>query len=275
MSTQRIHIGVRGTMFNNLIKNLLIKGGLNTTIVDKFTNASAMGEYNAAFTSKGANKHINLEVYEQLGDVSVNKFIVWHMYRRFPKLHCPEGVKIVARLRINYGSKQSLYKIADKLGFWDYITATTDERYRAKKSLLEDTFEAFIGCTEFLIDQHHSTGIGYNVVSKILSSIFDDIHISLRYYDLYDSKTILKEIFDAKKLYHIPLGTICYKDSSNGDCKQSKVFNNLPTGMILLGEGSGTIKSNAQEQAAKNAIAYLSTKGICKHVPTEYTELIS
>ena len=37
---------------------------------------------------------------------------------------------------------------------------------------------------------------GSNCVNKILEEIFNDIPISLKYEDLYDSITRLKEIFD-------------------------------------------------------------------------------
>ena len=69
-------------------------------------------------------------------------------------------------------------------------------RVRDKKDLLEDTLEAFIGCTEYLLDKAYRPGVGYAIVYDILSDIFDEIPISLRFEDLYDAKTRLKETFD-------------------------------------------------------------------------------
>ncbi len=38
---------------------------------------------------------ITMKCIEQLGDVSVNKFIVNYMYKRFPQLRNPNGVDVV------------------------------------------------------------------------------------------------------------------------------------------------------------------------------------
>ena len=63
------------------------------------------------------------QIKKQMGDLTINKFIVNYSYKRFPQLKCTEGVKVVARLRINYGSRQSFSEIAEKLGIWNYISA--------------------------------------------------------------------------------------------------------------------------------------------------------
>jgi len=102
----------------------------------------------------------------------------------------------VARLRINYGSKDSLYKIAENLGFWDYISSSEDERSRNRKSLLEDSLEAFMGATEMILNKKFCNGVGYAVVYDIMKKIFDGMDISLIYEDLFDPKTRLKELFD-------------------------------------------------------------------------------
>ena len=41
-----------------------------------------MNEYAKAFTAASANPDQNYEIFEQLGDVSANKFIVWYAYQR-------------------------------------------------------------------------------------------------------------------------------------------------------------------------------------------------
>jgi len=163
-----------------------------------------MKSYGQAFTASSADPVNNYERFEQIGDVTANKFIVWYAYKRFPQLNCTDGVKVVARLRINYGSKQFFAPLGESLGFWDYISAQEDGkakgmkyRNRQKKDLLEDCIESFIGCTEYLLDQAFRPGVGYGIVYDILSSIFDEIPMSLKYDDLYDPKTRLKQTFDA------------------------------------------------------------------------------
>ncbi len=40
-----------------------------------------------------------MQMFEQLGDVSVNKFIVNYMYKRFPQLRNPNGVDVVGQTK--------------------------------------------------------------------------------------------------------------------------------------------------------------------------------
>jgi dsRNA-specific ribonuclease len=233
----------------------------------------SMRIFNDVFTSNTANVLENYEVYEQLGDITVNKFIVWYMYKRFPQLKNAQGVKIVARLRINYCSKQSFAQIAESLNFWKFITASEEERDHNKKPLLEDTLEAFFGAVEFIIDQHTLTGVGYAVAFDILETIFNDLHISLKYEDLYDAKTRLKELFDFSG---DKLGTIKYEDERNVEkkCTTSCVFQITPQGnKIKIGEGSASLKADAQQRSAQKAIYFLKQQGFSKPVPEIYSSI--
>ena len=187
-----IHFGSRGSDFKALISSLLRKGGLKSKYIKMLTDPEAMKIYGCAFTSELVDSDNNYQVLEQVGDLSGNKFIVNYMYERFPQLDCAEGVKVVARLLINYGAKESFCEIARKLGFLEFISATNDLRQRKMKPLLEDVFEAFLGATERILDRRKRVGVGYAIVHDILTSIFNEMHISLRYEDLYDAKTRLK-----------------------------------------------------------------------------------
>lgn len=266
-----IYNGSRGNDFKELIFNLLKKAKLKTHYINILLDENSLEYYNKAFTSDTADIENNYEVFEQLGDITANKFIVWYMHRRFPKLMCSQGVKVVARLRINYGAKQSFSNIADKMGFWDFITASEEERSRCKKPLLEDTFEAFIGVTEYLIDTKIRECVGYSVVYNILENLFNEIQISLKYEDLYDAKTRLKELFD---FYGIEvLGTIKYESLKNMEEKITRATITQYKGndRILLGEGIASLKIDAEQRAASKAIEFLKRKGFSKTVPEIYS----
>lgn len=293
-----IYRGIRGAPFKDLIAGLMARGNLKDKYINVLTNDENMRKFSKAFTAASANSKENYEIYEQLGDVSANKFIVWYSYQRFPQLNCPLGVKVVARLRINYGAKNSFAQIADNLGFWPYISAAEDGmdrsakyRTRHKKDLLEDVFEAFVGCTEQILDQEYRPGVGYGVIYDILSSIFDKIPISLKFEDLIDAKTRMKEIFDAfgdtigsyqfidtreektsqgelyrvtvSHLYQVPLGR-------NRRVMQTSQGSRPNVGWNLIGKGSGTTKSAAQQQASEQGIRSLNGLGYIKEVPMEY-----
>lgn len=280
-----IYIGDRRDSFKRLIESLLNKGKIKQKYKDILLSPHSLSEYANAFTSDLVDETNNYQVYEQLGDLVGNQFIVWYIYRRFPQLRCSDGVKVAARLRINYGSKQSFYKFADDMGFWPFISATNDLRYRKKKDLLEDVFEAFLGVTASIMDDSIRIGVGNAVAYQFLSVIFDEIDISLKYEDLYDSKTILKELFD---IHDKSLGPLVYETvrhdmiatsyvyrvkggeyfvKSNGKIDKKRIQGGLK---ILIGKGSAALESAAQQVASKQAIDTLRKQGYRKTPPKCY-----
>jgi dsRNA-specific ribonuclease len=285
-----IYLGSRGSDFKALISSLLRKGGLKSKYIKMLTDPEAMKIYGCAFTSELVDPDNNYQVLEQVGDLSGNKFIVNYMYERFPQLDCAEGVKVVARLRINYGAKESFCEIARKLGFWEFISATNDLRQRKMKPLLEDVFEAFLGATERILDSRKRVGVGYAIVHDILASIFNEMDISLRYEDLYDAKTRLKELFD---LHESSLGPLVYKEQKQDMITVSTVFRvhggkyaektdkfgNITVDKkrivggkyIKIGEGSAALKADTQQNAAAAALDLLKKQGWSKPVPSVYT----
>lgn len=285
-----IYLGSRGDDFKDLIISVLKKGGIREKYINILTNDDSMQMYMNAFTSETVDPVNNYQVLEMVGDVSGNKFIVNYMYARFPQLDCTDGLKVVARLRINYGAKESFCEIARKLGFWKFISATNDIRQRKMKPLLEDVFEAFLGATERIIDRYSKlAGVGYAIVHKILSAIFNEMHISLRYEDLYDSKTRLKELFD---LHEKQIGPLVYKERKSDQITFSTAFRvhggkyeekidahgNVTVNKkriiggnyIKIGEGSAALKADAQQNAAASALKTLKRQGWVKPVPEIY-----
>ena len=271
-----IYNGSRGTDFQYLIRKILKNAKIKDHYIDALLDEDGYKKYDIAFTSKSANETDNYEVYEQLGDLSANKFIVSYMYRKFPKLKCSECVKIVARLRILYGSKQTFCVIAENLGFWPFISADEEQRNTEKKKLLEDTFEAFIGVTELMIDEKIRHNVGYAIVYEILHSVFETINISLKYEDLYDAKTRLKELFDLYNKGDSNIGTLQYEETKDLETRltTSLVYQKIsPTHRVLLGQGVASLKADAQQRAASSGIYKMNSKGYMKQVPYIYISL--
>lgn len=303
-SEDRIYLG-RGTEFKNMIISFLERGKLKPKYINLLTNDENMLLYGQAFTSETVNAEVNYEVFEQLGDVSANKFIVWYAYKRYPQLFCPSGVQVVAHLRINYGAKKTFFEIGQSLGFWSFINASDDELSRRKKNLLEDVFEAVIGVTEYILDNKFRPGVGYGIVYDILTNIFDNIEMSLQYDDLKSSKTRLKEIFD-KKVVMGELEYITRRENNYptvytflvppsrqreickycGSILNSKAalnkhieecesrFREAVTNWEFLGKASAALKIDAEVKSAEEALTTLSTRyGIKTNVPKEHTKL--
>lgn len=267
-----LYLGERGENFKTMIENVLKMSKIKREYREILLSEKSIIEYMSAFTSEFVDPHNNYQMYEQLGDVSANRFLVYYFYNRFPQLKCSEGVKIVARLRINYGSKQCFSEIAKSLDFEKYISASEDAKYRNMTSLLEDVFEAFIGVTETIMNENVKIGIGNAVVNKILEKIFDKMNISIKYEDLYDAKTRLKELFD---MYYEKIGYIIYEENRNDAgivksviyrCSDQKGRNRLE----IIGEGEHEIKMNAQQIASNNALILLRDRGYVKFAPSLY-----
>ena len=143
----------------NFICNVLKHGALKEKYLTVLTSNIAL--YEQAATAKSVNPNTNYEVFEQFGDLVINKFIVNYAYDRFA---C--DVKTAARIRIKYASKIFLAHIAETLGFKNFIRA--DQLDTHPTDLLEDTFEAFFGCTEHILDRAFGRGVGYAACYSIL-----------------------------------------------------------------------------------------------------------
>ena len=302
--SNEIYLGSRGSDFKEMITSFLRRGNLKSKYIDLLTSDDNMILYGQAFTSDSANPEVNYEVFEQLGDVSANKFIVWYAYKRFPQLFCPSGVRVVAQLRINYGSKKTFARIGEALGFWQFISASEDERSRNKKSLLEDVFEAIIGLTEFILDNRFRVGVGYGIVYDIMTNIFNNEEMSLQYDDLKPAKTRLKEFFDK----NVALGELEYIANKERDlqtvyaylvppskqkeiCKYCRSIFNSKDGLkkhielcparfeearnnwVPLGKGVAALKKDAEDRSADQALTTLARKGFRISVPESHMSL--
>jgi dsRNA-specific ribonuclease len=266
-----------------LRKTLLLAKNLSHARIESILDSkSNMVEFSNAFTAASFDPENNYEYYEQLGDVSVNKFLVWYFYKRFPFLKCTKGVKVIARLKINYCSRQSFYEIAEKLGFWKFISADETEKLSKRKDLLEDSLESFVGVTEHIFDNMYRPGIGFVVVTEILTSIFDGFHISLSYESLYDAKTRLKELYDFERncnnssldlprsfLHKNRIGNCTFTTTRN---EINQMFECIVFDSILgkIGNGCGAKKNVAEQSAATQALSFLNKKNISKDPPEEY-----
>lgn len=277
---QGIYLGDRSTMFKTMLYNIFTKSKIKDEYINFLLCPKSLHEFDKAFTSDSVDPKNNYQVYEQLGDLTCNKFIGWYMYQRVPQLKCTEGVKIVARLKINYCGKNFFSKFAESLGFWTFISTTHEQKSVKKKSLLEDVFESFIGVTETLLEEIEE-GIGYKEVRRILKMIFDGIDISLKYEDLYDPKTRLKELFD----YHCDnLGELVYEDERISGNSQTKTviyevknakFATNKNGIInkskivggqynMIGQSVSSSRSSSQQQASEYALRLMKSRGVTK-----------
>lgn len=245
----------------NHIKNI-IRRGVDEPLVNKIVDNN-LEIFEAVFTSKDYDPINNYEFFEQLGDLSINKFIVMYMGRKFPQLRNSKGVEILAKFRIHYGSKNVLSQLCQKLELDKFVIMTTKDIKQNIKTILEDIFEAFFGAIEFIVDNNVCVGLGFVAVYNILKSIFDDININIDYENITNAKTILNELEREKGL------SIKIKTDNLIDHFFSQVFVNGK----LAGSASAVYKKDAETKAAENALVYLKSMGITKKVPEIFLNL--
>ena len=107
--------------------------------------------------------------------------------------------------------------------------------------------EAFIGATAYILDNKIRQGVGYAIVYDILSSIFDSMEISLKYEDLYDSITRLKEMFDHFKDL---IGTQEKQFSKDERITTFIVYRIFKGNRYEIGRGMAALKQDAEQKAA-------------------------
>lgn len=263
--------GIRGQSFKNLITTILKRGKVSQQIIDTLLDEEGLKLYEVAFTHPSTDSDENYEYLEFLGDSVVNTAIVWYIARRFKQLQGSKGVKVMARLKINLISKKSFAECAQRLNIWDYISCSETIRQTNKRKVLEDVFEAFFGATTFLMDNKVFHCSGYAVVYAIVASLFDEISISLKYEDLFDARTRIKELFDCNK----DIGTLEYdtlKDSNNVFTSKAYLVKHDST-RVYLGVGTGNTKVDSIQIASQQAIYSLKVMGVQLPIKPEYEDL--
>jgi dsRNA-specific ribonuclease len=243
--------------------------------------------YCIAFTHKTYNKNVNYEIFEQLGDLSINKFLVWHAYRKFPQINFSDGHAIAARIRITFGSNEKLNIIGEKLGLRSLLlfSAADAQHGIPLESLTEDVFESFIGATEFIFDRCLIRHCGYSFVYNILEGIFDNPHyvtdFKLDYNILMDPVTRLKELTETPQFKNIyPNQVLEYVNipvkKYGKNLIQTKVnlkSNDQDGPKILIGEGTAIVKGKSRPIAALMALNMFESRGL-KQIGDKYENLI-
>ena len=275
---EKIH-GVRGKDFKNFIKSLLLISKIKSKYIDSLTDDCHLKYYEIAFTHKDYDTENNYEFFELLGDATLNKSLVWYLKDRFPVLNNADGVKILSRLKINLVSKESFAQIARDYNFEPYISFTTEMKIKCLDSVLEDCVESFFGVTEALVNQFYD-GLGYKICFNILKAILDKRKISLRYQDLYDSVTRLKECFDyysspylIEKCPYIwgKLQFQSFKDiETNEQVVSIYQFCRNSGRKEMIAQRRGKILDETRKQMCEEYLNFLNQKNFSKPIPKYY-----
>ncbi|SJZ54830.1 ribonuclease III [Selenihalanaerobacter shriftii] len=194
------------------------------------------------------NQELNLkdnERLEFLGDSVLDIVISEYMFNRYPDY--PEGE--LAKMRAVVVSAPILADKARELDLGKYLLLGKGEDMtggRKRSSILADAFEALVG--NIYLDRN--LDIARDFILKLMTSDIDNVESGNH---IQDYKTTLQEIIqkssNSRPEYHV------IEEEGPDHSKIFTVqvtFNSKP-----LGQGTGSSKKEAQQEAAKNALKKL------------------
>jgi dsRNA-specific ribonuclease len=182
--------------FKEFIINLLRLSKIPDNLIQKLVSDSNIKKFKQAFTHQSKSIDVNYEVFETLGDTTLNKCVVWYFKRRYFDM-TPGKLTLTKN---QYVSTVRMAKYARELEYNYYIDVLEDDM-KTKINVLEDVFEAFIGCMEFLLDEiqlHSGYSYAYNFVSVYIERYLPEISVNMN--DLLDPISALKNLTDKHKI---------------------------------------------------------------------------
>jgi len=190
------------------------------------------------------------ERIEFLGDAVLNIITSEYIYNHFTQL--PEGE--MTKLRASIVCESSLTKCAAKISLGDYLLLGKGEEHtggRTRPSILSDAFEALIGAI-FLDGGIKEAG---DFVLKIMNDMLKDLKNNDTFIDY---KTEFQEIVQKSGEQKI-----VYRIVEEKGPDHNKIFvAELSLNNTALGRGEGRSKKEAEQNAAKAALAKLQGEKI-------------
>jgi dsRNA-specific ribonuclease len=194
--------------FKKFLTKLLQRGNVKKEHIDLFLTKKSLAKFKIAFTHPSMKESEDYQIYEFSGDVIVNAFIANYVRYKFPKII---HVKWFTRLKHNIQSDKMLAKIAMKEGLENFVRYGEEMEYlrvnphldekEEYMKMMEDVLESFFGCLSEVIQQSGKLyGVAIEVCGVIMASFLDTLDISLKFEDVFDPVTILKELYEDKRL---------------------------------------------------------------------------
>lgn len=200
----------------------------------------------ASFNSDAKTTHHDYERLEFLGDSVLDFVIATKLYLIHPELREGDLTKAKALLV----QSKSLASLARKEDFVKFIRighSLSIKEVEENNSILEDIFEAVIGA--IYLDK------GIDFVTKFIFRIFKDELYNIDMEELKDYKSMLQEAMQAEYRESVQYRVVDEKGPPHFKTFYVEVsFND-----IILGRGSGKSKKEAEQNAAKDALAKKAT----------------
>ena len=190
------------------------------------------------------NKVKSNERLEYLGDSILEFVISEHLFLKYNKLSEGEMTKV----RANVVCEDSLYEIAKKHNFSDFLLLGKSEKHsqNSKKAIMADSVEAIIAA--IFLDSNLD-----NAKKFILDNLVDVVEIASKNVGMKDYKTVLQEKLQANGEVKIQY-TVIREEGPDYD----KTFVvEVKCNDKVLAEGNGKNKKHAEMEAARVALQNL------------------
>ena len=217
-----------------MLKRFGIKPKNKTIYITALTHPSYINEHE--------KNHGDLERLEFMGDAVLQLFVSYLIFKEYPTLK--EGEMSLIRSRLV--RSDSLCELAKSLNIGEYLILGVGEEKtggRERKNILADAFESLMAA--IYLDQGHEKS--FEVVTKIFLPLVKQIKID----DLLDYKTKLQEVVQADKRQTVEYREVSKSGTANNP---TYVFEVVLDGEIVLAEGVGKSKKEAQQDAARKAL---------------------
>lgn len=197
-----------------------------------------------AHENKDRNVKYN-ERLEFLGDSVLGLIVSKYIFENYPEL--PEGN--LTKIRAAVVCEKSLYECALNIDLGKYLILGRGEDNtggRTRPSILSDAYEALIAA--IFLDSNLDT-----VREWVLGQLYEHIEAAVKGKISKDFKTEFQEEAQSRgetKIHYEVVG-------SSGPDHNKTFLINVYLNDVLMGEGEGTSKKKAEQDAAKHALAKL------------------
>jgi dsRNA-specific ribonuclease len=118
-----------------LIDILTKRGSLQLKTAEDLLDEQGMSQMKLAFTHPTMLEPHTYELFETLGDATVNKCIVWYLTRRFPQIKRGEsGNEIITEIKKTVSQEKIIDEIIEKIKGFDVDIQNTDEKWLLEKT---------------------------------------------------------------------------------------------------------------------------------------------
>ncbi len=186
----------------------------------------------------------NNERLEYLGDAVIDVVIADYLFRKFPREH--EG--FLTRMRSRIVNRVQLDSVASKMGL-DKVLIFNKSKEVVRSKVCGDAFEALIGA--IYLDKGYSKTRKY-IINHVIKNYID---LDLVVHTETDFKS---RLIEWGQKYKLQVGFELLEEEKKSD--SCSIFSvQVTIGGVAIEKGAGRSKKEAEQQASKKALTYIST----------------